>query len=127
MILGERYYKMSNAVFCYQLTPAQLTVYSYIVCTAGQKKFCWPSVRTIAKCCGCSENTARSALYELARRGFIEIEHRHSESGNRQTSNRYLVLDLPPLHQVEGPPPTATDEQYSWEQGKDSAADLLPA
>ena len=43
MILGERYYKMSNAVFSYQLTPAQLTVYSYIVCTAGQKKYCWPA------------------------------------------------------------------------------------
>ena len=43
MILGERYYKMSNAVFSYQLTPAQLTVYSYIVCASGQKKYCWPA------------------------------------------------------------------------------------
>ena len=36
-ILGERFFKLSNAMFCYHLTPVQFTVYSCLVSSAGQK------------------------------------------------------------------------------------------
>ena len=36
MVLGERFYKMSNAIFTYGLTPIELAVYSYLVCCAGR-------------------------------------------------------------------------------------------
>lgn len=39
-ILGANYFKLSNAVFCYDLTPIQLAVYSYLVSCAGQKEKC---------------------------------------------------------------------------------------
>ena len=55
-ILGERFYQMSNTIFCYDLKPIPLAVYSYLVCCAGQKDVCWPSMKTIALHCGCSEN-----------------------------------------------------------------------
>ena len=42
-ILGERFFKLSNALFCYHLTPIQFTVYSFLVSSAGQKGNCWPS------------------------------------------------------------------------------------
>ena len=29
-ILGERFYQMSNAIFCYDLKPIPLAVYSYL-------------------------------------------------------------------------------------------------
>ena len=47
-ILGERFYQISNAIFCYDLKPIPLAVYSYLVCCAGQKELCWPSIKTIA-------------------------------------------------------------------------------
>lgn len=100
MILGERYYKMSNAIHAYGLTPVQHTVYSYLVCASGQKGYCWPSVRTVAVCCGCSEATARRTLHELAERTFIRIEPRYRDSADgklTRTSNCYVILDLPPL------------------------------
>ena len=50
-ILGERFYQMSNAIFCYDLKPIPLAVYSYLVCCAGQKELCWPSIKTIALHC----------------------------------------------------------------------------
>ena len=53
-VLGERFYQMSNAIFCYDLKPIPLAVYSYLVCCAGQKDVCWPSMKTIALHCGCS-------------------------------------------------------------------------
>ena len=34
-ILGERFFKLSNALFCYHLTPIQFTVYSFLVSSAG--------------------------------------------------------------------------------------------
>ena len=36
-VLGERFYQMSNTIFCYDLKPIPLAVYSYLVCCAGQK------------------------------------------------------------------------------------------
>ena len=70
-ILGERFYQMSNAIFYYDLKPIPLAVYSYLVCCAGQKDLCWPSIKTIALHCSCSENAARDAVRQLVERGFI--------------------------------------------------------
>jgi len=99
-IPGECFFKMSNALFCYGLTPIQLAVYSYLVSRAGQKERCWPSMKTIAACCSCSKNAARAAIDELERHGFIRRvatycdDHRGQ---SRQTNNTYYILDLPPL------------------------------
>ena len=60
MVLGERFYQMSNAIFYYDLTPTEFMVYSYLVCIAGQKGVCWPSIGKIAVNCNCSENTVRA-------------------------------------------------------------------
>ena len=95
----EHFYKMSNTIFCYGLTPIQLTVYSYLVCTAGSKERCWPSMKVIAACCGCSETTARSAVKVLDERGFIRRVDTYSvyRGERRQTNNTYYILDLPPI------------------------------
>lgn len=98
-ILGERFYKLSNAIFCYDLTPIQLAVYSYLVCCAGSKERCWPSMKTIAACCGCSETSARAAVKVLDERGFIRRVDTYNEykGERRQTNNTYYIHDLPPL------------------------------
>ena len=99
IILGERFFKLSNAMFIYGLTPVQFMVYSYLVCCAGSHGTCWPSMQTIATNCSCSPTTARAAVQELKRRGFINYvptyERRYGQ--NRQTNNTYFILDLPPL------------------------------
>ncbi len=99
-ILGANYFRLSNAIFCYGLTPIQLAVYSYLVSCAGQKEKCWPAMKTIAACCGCSKNAARDAVAELDKRGFIYRTARYRDEPNgktRQTSNNYYILELPNL------------------------------
>jgi len=99
-ILGERFFQMSNAIFCYDLTPIQLAVYSYLKCCAGQKEKCWPGMKTIALYCGCSENAAREAIKVLHDRKFIKkvTTYRESRNGKRhQANNTYFILELPPL------------------------------
>ena len=100
-ILGERFYKMSNAIFCYDLKPIPLAVYSYLVCCAGQKDLCWPSIKTIALHCSCSENAARDAVKQLVDRGFIRKAATNKlmrrDGSWRQSNNHYYILPLPAL------------------------------
>ena len=106
-ILGERFFKLSNALFCYHLTPIQFTVYSFMVSSAGQKKVCWPSMKTIATSYGCFVNAAREAIHVLEQRRFIRKVSRYKDRPNgsmRQTSNAYFILDPPPLPISRGRP-----------------------
>ena len=70
-ILGEHFFKTSNAIYSYGLGCRELAVYGYLRSRAGSKDNCWPSMQTIAAACGCSDTTARKAVDELERRGFI--------------------------------------------------------
>ena len=100
MVLGERFYQMSNAIFYYDLTPAEFMVYSYLVSCAGQKDVCWPSVHKIAVNCNCSENTVRKAIDALVKKRFIRRVATFEDwidCHSRQTNNTYYILDLPPV------------------------------
>ena len=91
-ILGERFYQISNAIFCYDLKPIPLAVYSYLVCCAGQKELCWPSIKTIAlqlfgkRCEGRSQAISGSRI--------------HPQGGNQQADapRRKLAAEQQPLH-----------------------------
>lgn len=133
-ILGERFFKLSNALFCYHLTPIQFTVYCFLVSSAGQKEVCWPSMKTIAANCGCSVNAAREAVRVLEQMGFIRCVKRYRDlpnGGVRQTSNSYFILDPPPLSISQGrlTPRDGGEirEQDEWKQIKPSAAGQVPA
>ena len=105
-ILGERFFKLSNALFCYHLTPIQFTVYSFLVSSAGQKEVCWPSMKTIAANCGCSVNAAREAIRVLEQMGVIRCVKRYRDlpnGGVRQTSNAFFIFDAPPPSVFENP------------------------
>ena len=99
-VLGERFYQMSNVIFYYQLSPIQFSVYSYLVCCAGQKEKCWPSVKTISAHCNISENSVRKAITELEEREFIrKVKTKRCGQNGRwlQSNNQYFILELPKL------------------------------
>ena len=103
-IPGEQYFKMSNAIFVYGLSPIQLSVYFYLCRCAGQRGSCWPSMNTIAANCCCSKNAVRSAVQKLAALGFIRVLATYDEladGGRRQTNNTYFILDLPPTPEAQ--------------------------
>ena len=109
MVLGERFYQMSNAIFYYDLTPTEFMDYSYLVCVAGQKGVCWPSIGKIAVNCNCSENTVRKAIASLVKKRFIRRVATYEdwiEGHSRQTNNTYYILDLPPVKSTAATTPT---------------------
>ena len=99
-VFDGKFYQMANMIFGYGLTPYQFAVYSYLVCCAGNRGRCYPSMKTISCVCKCSENTARKAVHALADKKFIRIVETYSElddDRSRQTNNTYFILDLPEL------------------------------
>ncbi len=97
--LGEQYFKMSNAIFVYGLTPIQLSVYFFLCRCAGQRGSCWPSMQTIADNCCCSKNAARAAVQKLDELGFTRTLATYDDLDgmSRQTNNTYYIQKLPPL------------------------------
>lgn len=73
--------------------PAQKLVYVMLCRHADNTtKSSYPSVKTLARECGCSENTVRTALRKLSDLKLVEIRERiSSESG--QMSNLYVLLN----------------------------------
>lgn len=72
--------------------------FRYLVFCAGHKRNCFPSVRTIAKKCSCSESAVRSAIKELTALGLISKEYCYRENRygiRQQTSNTYGILSIP--------------------------------
>ena len=98
-ILGERFYPMSNVIFCYDLKPIPLAVYGYLVCYAGEKELCWPSIKTIAlqlfgkRCEGRSQAISGSRIHP---QGGNQQAMRRDGSW-RQSNNHYYILPLPAL------------------------------
>lgn len=136
-ILGERYFKTSNAVYCYGLSCRELAVYGYLRSRAGSKETCWPSMQTIAAACGCSDTTARKAVDELERWKFIRRVPTYAtdrKGRRRQCNNTYYLLDLPPLPGPkdkltyhEEAPETGTDGRTKEKQDKHRASQVTPA
>ena len=124
MILGERFFKLSNTLFCFHLTPIQFTVYSFLVSSAGQKEKCWPSMKTIAVNCHCSETAAREAIAALEQKGFIRRVKRYQDRPNgsvRQTSNAYYIQEQPPLPASWGRSPAGGGVIYEQDEGERSS------
>ena len=124
MILGERFYQMSNAIFHYDLTPTEFMVYNYLVSCAGQKGVCWPSIGKIALNCNCSENTVRKAIDALVKKRFVRRVATYEDwqdGRSRQTNNTYYILDLPPVQNSAAPAPTKR-----YRQAENTAASQPP-
>ena len=119
MILGEHFYQMSNSIFYYDLTPVEFMVYSYLVCCAGKKDMCWPSMHRIAVNCNCSENTVRKAVASLVKKGFIRKVATYEDwidGHSRQTNNTYHILTLPPVQSSVASPPAKRYRQVETPQ-----------
>ncbi len=101
-----QFYQVDAKVFDLGLKPIPFAVYSYLVFCAGHKRNCFPSVRTIAKMCSCSESAVRSAIKELTALGLISKEYCYRENRygvRQQTSNTYGILPIPRYYENGAP------------------------
>ena len=101
----EHYFRMYNKVFDLDLKATTFLVYSYLVCCAGSKGNCWPSLETISRKTGLSVSTVQEHLKILEQRQLIS-KSRHRIDGGWGKNNVYtlLSLDNPDVYRAPVPP-----------------------
>ena len=100
----EHYFRMYNKVFDLDLKATTFMVYSYLVCCAGNKGSCWPSLETISRKTGLSISTVQKHLKILEQRQLIS-KSRHRIDGGWGKNNVYtlLSLDNPEIYRSTAP------------------------
>ena len=89
------FYQMPNNIFSFNLNKYELSVYSYLVCCAGKKKECWPSLTTISRVLGISRGSAVKAIDKLVQLRLIDRIQVMKENKNGMMvmrNNHYLIL-----------------------------------
>ena len=89
----EHYFRMYNKVFDLDLKATTFLVYSYLVCCAGNKGNCWPSLETISRKTGLSVSTVQEHLKILEQRQLVS-KSRHRIDGGWGKNNVYILLSL---------------------------------
>ena len=89
----EHYFRMYNKVFDLDLKATTFMVYSYLVCCAGNKGNCWPSLETISRKTGLSVSTVQEHLKILEQWQLIS-KSRHCSDGGWGKNNVYTLMSL---------------------------------
>ena len=94
----KNYFPLPNAIFSLNLSPGEIAVYSYLLHCEDRKTYqCYPSYKTIGQAVGMSTNTVQKYIFELADKGFIEIEPTSviTKSGQKRNgSHRYTIRPI---------------------------------
>ena len=90
---SKEFFRLPNQIFVVPMTPIQFTIYAYLVCCAGSKGYCWPSIKTISDRTGICKTSVNEHLKVLAKRQIIEIG-KQKRPGSAYKNNTYTLLDL---------------------------------
>ena len=95
------FFSLPNEIFFLGLSPSALVVYSFLLrCEDRETHQCWPSIRTIGKAVGMSENTVRKYIRQLEGCGLITTEPTEVITRGGQKRNGNLRFTLTPVREV---------------------------
>ena len=95
------FFSLPNEIFLLGLCSGELSVYSFLRrCEDCKTHQCWPSIRTIGRAVGMSENTVRKYIRQLEERGLITTEPTEVITKTHGKRNGNLRFTLRPPHEV---------------------------
>ena len=95
------FFSLPNEIFLLGLCSGELAVYSFLRrCEDRKTHQCWPSIRTIGRTVGMSENTVRKYIRQLEERGLITTEPTEVVTRTHGKRNGNLRFTLRPLQEV---------------------------
>ena len=98
---GGNFFSLPNEVFLLGLSPGELAVYSFLHrCENRKTHQCWPSIKTIGKAVGMSENTVRKYIRQLEERELIATEPTEVITKTNGKRNGNLLFTLRPIQEV---------------------------
>ena len=101
------FFSLPNEIFFLGLNAGELAVYSFLQrCENRKTHQCWPSIKTIGKAVGMSENTVRKYIRQLEERELIATEPTEVITKAKGKRNGNLLFTLRPIQEV-------VDEYYA--------------
>lgn len=86
----KEFLMLPNSVFDMPLDVYAFKIYAYLVCCAGSRGECWPTMNTISKKLGIAMSTVQDRISLLEKRKLIAIE-KHTGTG-KYKNNVYVLL-----------------------------------
>ena len=104
---GGNFFSLPNEVFLVGLSTGEMALYSFLQrCENRKTHLCWPSIKTIGKAVGMSENTVRKYIRQLEERELIATEPTEVITKAKGKRNGNLLFTLRPIQEV-------VDEYYA--------------
>ena len=95
------FFSLPNEVFLLGLSAGELSVYSFLKrCENRKTHQCWPSIKTIGKSVGMSENTVHKYIRRLEERGLLSAEPTTVLTKTSEKRNGNLRFTLLPMQEV---------------------------
>ena len=95
------FFSLPNEIFLWGLSSGSFAVYSFLRrCEDRKTHQCWPSIQTIGRAVGMSENTVRKYIRQLEERSLIATEPTEVITKHHGKRNGNLRFTLRPPHEV---------------------------
>ena len=111
---------VTTALFEMDISSKAKLVLTYLSRTSNKEGTCYPSIASIARCCGCCKNTVRKALRELESAGIVSVTPSYDESKNGKRRRQANIYTL----RIPGSPDAPAPVQTVLEGGAANGAEV---
>ena len=111
---------VTTALFEMDISFKAKLVLTYLSRTSNKEGTCYPSIASIARCCGCCKNTVRKALRELESAGIVSVTPSYAESKNGKRRRQANIYTL----RIPGSPDAPAPVQPVLEGGAANGAEV---
>ena len=111
---------VTTALFEMDISFKAKLVLTYLSRTSNKEGTCYPSIASIARCCGCCKNTVRKALRELESAGIVSVTLSYAESKNGKRRRQANIYTL----RIPGSPDAPAPVQPVLEGGAANGAEV---
>ena len=94
---------VTTALFEMDISFKAKLVLTYLSRTSNKEGTCYPSIASIARCCGCCKNTVRKALRELESAGIVSVTPSYAERTVSGGARRTSIRSASPVHRMHRP------------------------
>ena len=99
----KEFFRLFNKIFTIPMTPIEFRLYAYLVCCAGSKGYCWPTMETIMRDTGIKKSSLQKALKVLQKLKLVEVCKHRNYRGPANNEYHLLSLDNPEIYRDLGP------------------------
>ena len=98
------FFCLPNNIFTVPMTATEFRLYAYLVCCAGSKGYCWPTLDRIFRDTGIKKTSLQKALKVLKARKLIAVYKHRNPYGYANNEYHLLSLDNPEIYRDLTPP-----------------------